>query len=270
MSRFVLIAICVFLFLGHPIKAQLSTEQLHAIHQEAGNYFSQANGLFKSDREKAYDLYDKAILRYQKMITEGRVQNEHIFYNLGNAHLMKKEIGHAILNYRKSLKYNTSNTNVLKNLNYALSQRLDSIEENVETQVLKTFFFWHYDFSQKTKFVIISLSWFVLLLLITVWVWKGRYSGALAGTLFCLLVAMVFCTSLLLDNYQQKNNQRGVIVADEIIARQGDGENYPKSFERPLHAGTEFQLLESRNGWFHIELANGQDAWIKIQAAGII
>ena len=48
----------------------------------------------------------------------------------------------------------------------------------------------------------------------------------------------------------------GVITADEVIARQGDGRSYEPSFKEPLHTGTEFDLLERRSGWFHIKLAD--------------
>jgi len=54
------------------------------------------------------------------------------------------------------------------------------------------------------------------------------------------------------------------------VAYQGDGQNYPPSFKAPLHAGTEFELVEHRPGWFHIKLADGSDGWIPQSAAEII
>ncbi len=54
-----------------------------------------------------------------------------------------------------------------------------------------------------------------------------------------------------------------MVIASEVVARQGDGLNYPASFEEPLHAGTEFRLLEKRPGWFYIQLADESEAWIQ-------
>ena len=62
----------------------------------------------------------------------------------------------------------------------------------------------------------------------------------------------------------------GVITAPEVVARQGDGPNYPESFKDPLHAGTEFDLLERRSGWYHIRLSDNSDGWIPDNSAGLI
>ena len=65
-------------------------------------------------------------------------------------------------------------------------------------------------------------------------------------------------------------NTLGVVLAPEVIGRQGDAESYQQSFEDPLHAGTEFDLLEERTGWLHIRLADDNEAWIPDKAAEII
>ena len=45
---------------------------------------------------------------------------------------------------------------------------------------------------------------------------------------------------------------------------------YPASFKDPLHAGTEFDLLEQRPGWFHITLSDDNEGWIPDNSAEII
>jgi len=68
----------------------------------------------------------------------------------------------------------------------------------------------------------------------------------------------------------QANRICGVITARQIVARQGDGQNYPASFKEPLHAGTEFDLLERRVGWLHIKLSDDSDTWIPDNSAELI
>ena len=87
----------------------------------------------------------------------------------------------------------------------------------------------------------------------------------LSGVLMLGLV-----TSVILEANRQAHTRSGVITATEVVARQGDGPNYPPSFKDPLHAGTEFRLLEQRPGWLHVELADGTDAWIPDDTAGIV
>jgi len=62
----------------------------------------------------------------------------------------------------------------------------------------------------------------------------------------------------------------GLIVADEVIAHQGDGPNYHKSFKEALHDGIEFDLLERRTGLFQIRPSDGSSGWIPDNSASII
>ena len=74
----------------------------------------------------------------------------------------------------------------------------------------------------------------------------------------------------MVDRYNENAHRQGVITLDSVVARQGDGENYPASFTEHLHSGTEFDLLEERRDWLRIELSSGDEAWIPIDSAGII
>ena len=79
-----------------------------------------------------------------------------------------------------------------------------------------------------------------------------------------------FSASVVLEIRTQANRICGVITIQEIVARQGNGHNYPESFKGPLHAETEFDLIERRSGWFHIRLSGDSDAWIPETAADLI
>jgi len=57
-------------------------------------------------------------------------------------------------------------------------------------------------------------------------------------------------------------NTAGVVLADEAIARKGDAETFQASFKEPLHAGTEFDVVEDRGDWLHVELADGRRCWL--------
>ena len=64
--------------------------------------------------------------------------------------------------------------------------------------------------------------------------------------------------------------ERLVHPAEEVVARQGDGKNYSPSFKDPLHAGTEFDVIETRPGWIHIKLFDDSDGWIPDKSAEMI
>ena len=252
-----------------PSPAPLPREQLYALLNEANTAFQQANAA-ASEPDRARPLYDQAILLYEKIIEQGGVRNAGLYYNLGNAYLLKEDLGRAILNYRRAARLDGSDINIRKNLSFARSRRIDRIEVGAERKVLETLFFWHYDFSLRTKFLLACLSFAALCIALTVTLWRGRGPATSIVVVLSGLLLLGFMTSVILEANRQAHIRSGVITAAEVVARQGDGPNYPPSFKDPLHAGTEFRLLEQRPGWLHVELADGTDAWIPDDTAGIV
>ena len=252
-----------------PASARLSREQLYGLLNEANTVFQQANAA--ADRpDAALQLYGKAILLYERIIDEGGIRNAGLYYNLANTYLLKDDVGRAILSYRRAARLDSADVNIQKNLAFARSRRVDMVEVGAEKRVLETLFFWHYDLSLRTKVLLACLFFGALCVSLTAMVWLGRGSitlvvASLSGILLvCLLVSIV------IEADGQASVRYGVITASEVVARQGDGPNYPPSFKDSLHAGTEFDLLEQRPGWLHIILSNGSEAWIPDAAAGLV
>ena len=262
------LALCLSLCTMTKAAPSLGREQLYALLQEANTAFQGANAALTP--EAAKPLYDQAILLYEKIIDQGGVRNARLYYNLANAYLLKEDLGRAILNYRRALQLDSSDLNIQKNLTFARSQRADRIETSAEKRVLQTLFFWHYDFSLRTKLFLACAFFAALCVALTVIVWRGRgpATGVTGGLAAVLLAALVASSAV--QAHRQAHVHPGVITAAEVVARQGDGPNYPPSFQDPLHAGVEFELLEQRPGWLHLRLSDGADAWVPADAAGLV
>lgn len=246
----------------------LSNEQITALFNQANESFKKANIVAaESERIK---FYDEAILRYEKIVNDGQIKNAKLFYNIGNAYFLKGDLGKAVLNYRRAEDIDNSDTNLRKNLAFARSRRIDKVEIKAEKQVLQTLFFWHYDFSLKTRFVLVCLFFAIGCVSLTAMIWFGRSAPAKVVAIICTIFVICFTASVILKTNENAHKIGGVITAGEVIARQGDGQNYPASFKEPLHEGTEFDLLEHRTGWLHIKLYDGSDAWIPQVAAELL
>ncbi|HIJ67154.1 MAG TPA: hypothetical protein HPP87_06845 [Planctomycetes bacterium] len=259
----------MFFTLPSVAQAELSKDQLNTLFAQANDAFRKANAE-RSGSVKADRLYEEAILAYEKIINQGRIKNAGLYYNLANTYFLKGDIGAAILNYRRAQKLDTDDANIQKNLEFARSRRIDRVPVKTQKRVLHTLFFWHYDFSLKTKFVLTCIFFAVCCIALTVMVWLGRSAGATTASVITGLLAICFLVSVAVQIKTQAAEICGVITADEVIARQGDGQNYTPSFKEPLHAGTEFNLLEARTGWLHIQLADDTDTWIPDHAADLI
>ena len=244
----------------------LSREALYALVNEANTTFQQANAAAQ-DPDRGRGLYARAILLYEKLIEQGGVQNAKLYYNLGNAYFLTDDIGRAILNYRRALQLDSADVNIRNNLAFARSQRLDKVGAATERRVLETLFFWHYDFSLRTKFFLACLFFAGLCVTGTLIVWLGRGPATSSVAVLTGVLWLCLTISVVVETRQRGAVVYGVVTAPEIVARQGDGPNYAPRFEDPLHAGTEFELLDQRPGWLHIELSDGSEAWIP-DAAG--
>ncbi len=264
------ILIITLLFVGaSQLSAQLSDDQAFILFDKANQSFRQANES-SSDPLKAQTLYEKSILSYSKIIAEAHIENPKLYYNLANAYLLSNDIAKAILNYRRAEKLDSADADIQKNLAFARSRRIDTVTIKTEKRVLQTLFFWHYDFSLKARFVTSCISFAVVCLSLTAMLWLGRSPAA---NVICTITAilLICClASVIVTSVGTANDISGVITAYEVVARQGDSLNYPPSFREPLHAGTEFEVIESRPGWLHIKLFDSSDAWIPDTTADLI
>jgi len=231
------------------------------LYSQAKELFRQANDLAATDHDRAEDMYRKCAMRFERIIREGGIQNGRLYYNLGNVYFRMKDIGRAIVNYRRAEQYIPNDPNLKQNLKYAREKRLDEIEEKQETKVLKTLFFWHYDLSTKTRVISFTFCFLLLWIFTSIRIFLDKPAIG-----WCIVVTAVLSLclagSLAADEINLAKSRPGVIISHEVIARKGNSETYEPSFKDPLHAGTEFTLIEARTDWYYVELADARTCWV--------
>lgn len=267
LARLCLFGLMLFA-VGRPARAMERADMEHLL-AEANELFRQANETAATDPDTASDLYARAALRFERIVKEGGVENGKLYYNLGNAYFRRKDLGRAILHYRRARRYLPNDPNLHQNLEYARARRVDSIEERQKTRVLKTLFFWHYDLSATTRSAIFigafALFWACALMrLFLQRPWVGR-----SMRLF-LAAALLAGGSLAAEALRDRGVRPGVMIAGETVARKGDSQAYEPSFTDPLHAGTEFLLVEARGDWYQVELMDGRTCWIPAASAELV
>jgi len=248
--------------------AQMPKDQAYSFLNQANESFRQANST--RDPRQAERLYDKAILTFEKIVEQGQIKNAKLYYNLGNAYFLKGDVGKAILSYRRAEKLDGSDTNIQKNLTFARTRRIDKVTIKTERRVLQTLFFWHYDFAVKTRFLLTCIFFGLVCISAAAIVWFGRSAFRMTSVIICAVLTVCLLSSLIVETTTRASRTCGVITIREVVARQGDGQNYSPSFKEPLHTGTEFDVLETRPGWLHIKLFDDSDGWIPDTAAEII
>lgn len=266
----ILLATCFLLaVLCGVANAKMSKNERYLAFTQANDAFTKANQV-ADNAEQAHTFYQQAITGYERIIEAGGVHNAKLYCNLANSYLLTDDLGRAILNYRRAQRLDNSNPDIHKNLNFARSKRTDQFTVTARKKILERLFFWHYDFSMKTRFVIGGICFAVFCIWLVLRLWIARWPGVVPVCCVTVLITISMIVSVAIEQHSLSTHRSGVIVEESVVARQGDGDNYPKSFNEPLHAGVEFDIIEQRPGWLHIELPNAQNAWIPTQSAELI
>jgi len=235
--------------------------------EQANRAFEQA--LVSPKPQEAQGYYQQAIAGYEQLVAIG-IHNAKLYYNLGNAYFRLNDLGHAILHYRRGLRLEPGNRQLQANLNYARSRRIDQIGINGQQRAFfSQLFFWSDELSVVTQWTLAlagyGLAWgcaFAHLF----WRRTSLLWGLAGAAFFCLL----FAISTWLTQSQYTTRQAGVIVAEEVMVRKGNGESYTPQLPQPIHAGTEFVVLEARGSWLAIQLDNGTSGWIRRDSAALL
>jgi tetratricopeptide (TPR) repeat protein len=246
----------------------MTPAELSDLYSQAKRLFNEANEVRRVDGE-AIDLYKRSLLYFERIVDEGMISNGRLFYNIGNIYFRLGDIGRAILNYRRAARFIPNDINLVQNLDYARSRRIDRIEASERTMIARILFFWHFDLSTGLRAVLCVISFVV------VWVFAGlrlvsKHSGLVWAAVAFSILAMLFFGSLAWDSIDARKNLPGVVLVEEVIGRKGNSDTYQPSFQEPLHAGTEFVLREMREDWVLVELADGRRTWLPRSAVGLV
>ncbi len=244
------------------------TDILDIFHQ-AKVLFRQADQLEASDPEQSQQLFRQAAMRYETLVAKAGIQNGKLYYNIGNIYFRLKDIGRAVLNYRRAQQLIPYDPNLRQNLSYVRQFRRDKIDEKPETKIFQTVFFWHYDLSVPVKIILFSTFFIVL------WLLSGMrlfFKHALLGWIIAgaMGLSVMMGGSLIAETISLHQQVPGVIIDAEVVARKGNSENYAPSFTEPLHAGTEFYVREQRGDWMYVSLADERTCWLPSRSVALV
>jgi hypothetical protein len=262
-------ALLATLFALPGMSAASSGTRCAELFKAANDLYHRADQAATQNPAEAQRLYRQAVMRYESIVTTGGIHNGKLYYNIGNCYFRIKDIGRAILNYRRAMQYIPNDPNLRQNLAVARRQRQDRIDEAQDTRVFKTLFFWHYDLSTHTRILLFSIffaaGWLMAIL--------RRFAARSIlkwGVVISLGASVLLGGSLATEAVARSRTTPGVIIDTAVTARKGNSEAYAQSFTQPLHAGTEFTVIEKRDNWYYIRLADERTCWIPAKSAQLV
>ena len=127
-----------------------------------------------------------------------------------------------------------------------------------EQGVLDSLFFWHHRLAISQRLVIGALAFAVGVLLLAPWPFRRRRLLRRCAIPF-LLIWIAMAGSAWLEPDPSRD---AVVMTDGTFLRSADSLGAPPSLSKPLPAGTEVRIVENREGWTRIDLADGTRGWV--------
>jgi len=247
---------------------ELTREQQVEILNEAGRAFDRGANVRQSNSAEAIEAFTESAAKFQ-LLADAGIRNGKLYYNLGNAYLESEHLGKAILNYRRAQELLPGDGRIENNLRYARSLRRDQIETAGKRAFLHTLFFWHYGTSLRIRFLtglFVYVAFWLMLIYRTLF-HRFRWRYVLIPA---LVIWVTLGISVAADMLGASRNLEGVIVADDVVVRKGNGERFEPQFKQQLHEGVEFTVIEQHGDWLYIELPDGKTGWIQTRQAELI
>lgn len=210
--------------------------------------------------------FARVAARYEEL-TDGSFVSGAVLYNQGNAWMRAGEAGRAIAAWRQSQRYRPRDVYLAENLRHALELCRSSSTVEPNNGLPGYLFFWQNWLSYGEKFLLATL-----LIVATCVVWIGGNLLIPGGHLRQMLIvtgllAALSVASAVWDWQRNVRTIHGVVVLDSVDARKGNSDSYESAFTTPLTEGTEFMVLEDRNGWLNIQVPDVGAAWIPVRSA---
>ncbi|MCK5558192.1 MAG: tetratricopeptide repeat protein, partial [Candidatus Hydrogenedentes bacterium] len=216
------------------------------------NLFEAANLAYESnDFAGAAEKY--------KQVRDAGIDSGEVLYNLGNCYFRMGRAGMAMVYYERARKFIPRNRNLLANIVLTESRAVDKITPLKVWVVARKLFFWHHRLTaREIALIFIAANAAFWASVATLAIARNRFVRIAVVLMGIILV--LSGVSYTLSEIESRGLGTAVVVADEAAVQTGPG-NYAVTFK--LHDGTRLKLVDSREGWYQIRLADGKRGWIE-------
>ena len=220
--------------------------------------FLEANNLYNDSK------YEQSIQVYLQILDSG-VHSPELYFNIGNAYYRLNDISNCILNYEKSLKLDSSDNEVINNLNMVKNALIDDIAvvppSFIDKQLNKISNLMDYS-SWGIALILLSFM-FLLFFLIYFFSNKPIIKRTAFTSLFFIIILISLTSWISINTYEKNHLEKYAIIFSTKIEIKADPNERSENL-LTLHLGTKVRIIDNFNDeWVKIKLVNGQEGWIK-------
>lgn len=258
--------ICMILALATPLlpaagaAEPISAERQKELVQSALNAYDEAVAAGRESPDRAEQLYRQSAAAFDALVASG-VRNAAIEYNLGNAHFRLKDLGRAVVHYRRAQQIDPSDTRVAANLAYVRQRVEPLIAASADSQLFARLSFWSHIVSREARFRIAAVASIAGWCGLFFWL-RRRNRTVLALSVIAIVIGLANGASVATELRSESSAPAAVITRANAVLRQGRGENYDPVLRQPLGPGVEVVVLTERGDWSEVQLVNQQSGWL--------
>jgi hypothetical protein len=227
--------------------------------------------LLEENDPDAQSAIELAATRIDSAIHEQGHHSVAAYHALGNAYTLSGDLGHAMLAYRRAELINPQDRRVRDSIDYVRDQVQISVEPNVPHRIREALVSWRGLVPRiwiwAGGITLFASAWIVLLAGLGI----GRSIRTRNIGITLLLCSAIPITALVYEWSYMHARDGVVIVQDSVTAMSGpDDAIYDAVYAEPLQGGVEGQLLETRDGWGRLRLADGSECWVLNESYALI
>lgn len=254
---------------GHAAIAAAQPESLDAsqrleLAHAAQRAFDEAAALETRDPAAARAGFAEAAAAYRKIADSG-VSNGELMLNLGNSLMKSGEPSRAVAAYLDAERMLPGDVRVQDALAFAraaTSNRLGPVTGSGPLDRVASA--WS-AVPLPTRAWLAMAAWLGLWAVVAAGIVTGWRRGIpwRSAVLAAAVVGTVPAATVGIDVLRTSLDRPGVVIADAVVLRKGNGDGFAPAVAESLTPGAEFMMLEERPGWLRIRLPDGQSGWIR-------
>lgn len=210
----------------------------------------------ETDRLRRVRLFESAERAFRPLATASKDAPE-LQVDWGNAALGAQDAGLAVLAYRRALHAAPDNERARANLAWVRDRLPLWLPRPAADGALESLLFWRNRLAVAQLHLVGGGAFAVGVLLLTPWARRPRWLGAVAVPAFAVWILATGSALLAGDATDE-----AVVVADAVTLRSADGTGASPAFANPLPTGTEVKVVETRDAWVRVALADGTRGWL--------
>ena len=179
----------------------------------------------------------------------------------GNAALGAQDAGRAVLAYRRALHTAPRNERARVNLEW-LRDRLPVWLPRPAAGTLDSLLFWRDRFTAGQLQLAAAVAFAAGLLLLAPWSSRQPRWLRPIGAALLLIWSVATASAFVAED----DSGDAVVLQDGVSLRSADSAGASPAFAEALPAGTEARVLEARDAWARIALADGTRGWVRANA----